>query len=952
MFKNENELGLSDLIDVKILQEFQDVFSNTMGVASITVDSNGPITKPSNFTDFCHKYTRGSSEGFRRCNECDIKWGKAAVEKGKPTIYTCHAGLTDFAVPIIIQGKHFGSILGGQVLNEPPKEFHFRAIARRFGVDEDGYIEALNKIKIVPMETIEKTAHLLSLLANAVSEIGFKNLKLIEKNRKEKIYRTVVEAIRGTLDINETKKTIVEIVGKTLKADRCFIVEYDKFMDRFLNIEEQYLSSTGVEKYTGLDLNADFPNFLNMLKKGQSVIFNKKKILDAKNNVDFSVEKRTIEKYDISSIFASPLFYNGELLGVLSIHYEDASREVTEDEINLMSMISNQISIAIYQSKLFEITNLRAEREKLIGNIISKSISTFDINQIKQIVREVGIITKADRCYFVEMEPQNEKGRPIDYEGEYLSSPDIKSIIGHKFAAKEGEMFVNMYLEAKDIVIFDYEEIEKRQDPKYTEMLKYSKFFSLKNSVGIPFISDGIINAILVMEYVNEKVLPHGEDLEFLRLLGKQTEMVYHQIKLYQDTKKAAEREKIHNNIVDILRSTLDKNSVKSLFVKTIGQYFEADRVIFSEFDPKHNMYLPPDEFSEYLSSPNEKSFVNFDWSDKAIKEYIQPLIDKKELNIFDLEEYIKDNPKSQGFVDLFEDADVKSSYNIPVLYQDSILGYFCIEFTKKVCKLSPENLDSIRNICIQAGIALYHSYLYEKASKSAQSKAEFIANMSHEIKTPLNIVIGFSEVLSESQLDRQKQIDYLKNINKSGKHLLALTNDIINISKIDSGTLELNYENVDLSLLTKEVVDSIKLIADDKNIDVSIDMVKATAYVDKKMLTQVLYNLLNNAIKFTPSGGSVSLKSELRNDELIVAVEDTGIGIADADKDKIFEEFRQLDSAYEKKQEGAGLGLTISKRLIELHNGSIHVESVQGKGSKFWFILPSVTKAGAKVLR
>lgn len=950
MFKNENELTLSDLIDVKILQEFQDVFSNTMGVASITVDSNGPITKPSNFTDFCHKYTRGSSEGFRRCNECDIKWGKTAVEKGRPTIYTCHAGLTDFAVPIIIQGKHFGSILGGQVLNEPPKEFHFRAIARRFGVDEDGYIEALNKIKVVPMETIEKTAHLLSLLANAVSEIGFKNLKLIEKNRREKIYRTVVEAIRGTLDITETKKTIVEIVGKTLKADRCFIVEYDKKNDKFLNINEQYLSSTGVEKYTGIDVNMDFPNFLSMLKKGQPVIFNKKKVLE-NNNSNFDVERRTIEKYDISSIFASPLFYKDELLGVLSIHYEDASREVTEDEINLMSMISNQIAIAIYQAKLFEVTNLRAQREKLLGDVITKSICTFDINQIKQIVREIGIMTKADRCYFLELEKSG-KGKPIDYEGEYLASADIKSIMGHDFPAKEGEMFTRMYMEAKDLVVFDYEEIENKQNPEYAEMVNYSKCFNLKCTVGIPIFSDEKVIAILAIEFVKEKVLPSEDDLEFLRLVGKQTAMAYRQIRLYHDTIKAAERDKINNNIIDILRSTLDVNSVKNLFVNNIGQYFHADRVIFSEFDSKNDMYLPPDGFSEYLSSPKEKSFVGFDWSDALINEYIQPLIAKEELNIFCWEEYIKDNPKSQEFVRLFEDADVKSSYNIPVLYQDNILGYFCIEFTQKVCRLTDEDLDSIRRMCHQAGIALYHSYLYEHANKSAKSKADFIANMSHEIKTPLNIVIGFSELLSESQLDRQKQIDYLKNINKSGKHLLALTNDIINISKIDSGNLELNYEKVDTCKLIKEVVDSIKLIAEGKDIDISIDMVKSTISADKKMLTQILYNLLNNAIKFTLQGGKVILKSELNNNKLYISIEDTGIGIADCDKDKIFEEFRQLDSAYEKKQEGAGLGLAISKRLIELHNGSIHVESTQGKGSKFWFVLPTNTNVEAKVLK
>ena len=120
MSEKDKKNNLSDLIDVKFLQEFQDTFAEIMDVASVTVDNNGPITKPSKFTDFCSKHTTGIEIGFQKWDECCLKWGKLAAEKGKPVVYTCDTGLTDFVVPIMVEGKHVGSILGGQVLTEEP----------------------------------------------------------------------------------------------------------------------------------------------------------------------------------------------------------------------------------------------------------------------------------------------------------------------------------------------------------------------------------------------------------------------------------------------------------------------------------------------------------------------------------------------------------------------------------------------------------------------------------------------------------------------------------------------------------------------------------------------------------------------------------------------------------------------------------------------------------------
>ncbi|PKM48138.1 MAG: chemotaxis protein, partial [Firmicutes bacterium HGW-Firmicutes-6] len=173
---------VDELIDLHVLQQFQDSFAKALGMASVSVDNiKGTITEPSNFTDFCMKYTRGSTEGNKRCIACDIDGGKKSGNTGKPAVYSCHAGLVDFAAPIIVDGQQIGAILGGQVLDAPPDEDKFRRIAREIGVDEDEYIAALRKITIVPRERINAAADMLYVFANSISKMGHHNRLLVHE---------------------------------------------------------------------------------------------------------------------------------------------------------------------------------------------------------------------------------------------------------------------------------------------------------------------------------------------------------------------------------------------------------------------------------------------------------------------------------------------------------------------------------------------------------------------------------------------------------------------------------------------------------------------------------------------------------------------------------------------------------------------------------------------------
>jgi signal transduction histidine kinase len=299
----------------------------------------------------------------------------------------------------------------------------------------------------------------------------------------------------------------------------------------------------------------------------------------------------------------------------------------------------------------------------------------------------------------------------------------------------------------------------------------------------------------------------------------------------------------------------------------------------------------------------------------------------------------------------IFARLGYRSVLAVPLLREERVLGALTI-WRKQAGDFSPEIVNLLQTFATQSALAIQNARLFrEIEDKSRQieaanrHKSEFLANMSHELRTPLTAIIGFSEVLSDKIFGElnDKQDEYMGDIVSSGRHLLSLINDILDLSKVEAGRMDLDCSKFDVPMAIENALILIRERATRHGIKVAhqIDERMGEIVGDERKFKQVLLNLLSNAVKFTPEGGRIDVDAALTNESVEISVSDTGCGIAPENQETIFEEFRQVGTDAAKKREGTGLGLTLTKKFVELHGGTIRVESVIGKGSTFTFTLP-----------
>ncbi|HXO91169.1 MAG TPA: ATP-binding protein, partial [Stellaceae bacterium] len=286
----------------------------------------------------------------------------------------------------------------------------------------------------------------------------------------------------------------------------------------------------------------------------------------------------------------------------------------------------------------------------------------------------------------------------------------------------------------------------------------------------------------------------------------------------------------------------------------------------------------------------------------------------------------------------------------VPLVGPDRILGALVLQ-RHATGEFPPETVQLMQTLASQSVLAIQNARLFreiadksEQLALASQHKSQFLANMSHELRTPLNAILGYAELLVDGIYgalpDRPKGV--LERIQNNGRHLLALINDVLDLAKIEAGQLTLTLEDYALAEVVRSVVTATEPLATSKGLKFSsslqADMPKG--HGDARRLSQVLLNLVGNAIKFTDEG-EVEIRGSTDRGQFVLEVRDTGPGIPDADQERIFGEFQQIDNSNTRQKGGTGLGLAISKRMVEMQGGTIAVESALGQGSTFRVTLP-----------
>ena len=329
------------------------------------------------------------------------------------------------------------------------------------------------------------------------------------------------------------------------------------------------------------------------------------------------------------------------------------------------------------------------------------------------------------------------------------------------------------------------------------------------------------------------------------------------------------------------------------------------------------------------------------EYKNQAVKNKLKkkPNLDKfiEEINTQSCN-FLKESSSFDEIYEYFNSISDNKTIVVPIIYAKSFLGYLML--LKNDINFYEENINFINIFPEHIALILENLSLYQESEKQNKRKVEFLAGISHEFKTPLNSIIGFTEIIKAKNKNKEV-FKYTDNILQSSKHLLSLIEDVIDVSKSQYKLLELHYTKFKPKTEIIKIISILEEMIKEKNIKLKYTLIDAEISADKKRFRQLIYNLVSNAIKFNKKGGTINIITYIKNNEFFFDITDTGDGISKRDHEKIFNFFSQVNRSQLKRQLGSGIGLALCKKIIDAHKGEISFKSKLKKGSCFWFGLP-----------
>jgi signal transduction histidine kinase len=649
-----------------------------------------------------------------------------------------------------------------------------------------------------------------------------------------------------------------------------------------------------------------------------------------------------VELGGVRTILGVPMLKEGKLIGAI-ILYRQEVRPFTDKQIELVTNFAAQAVIAIENTRLLNELRESLHQQTATADVLKViSRSRFELQPVFDTVLENAVrLCEAERSFIFLFD-----GKVLRAAASYNTSPELKEFIERNpVALGRHSAAARAALERRTVHIPDVQ-----ADPEYTWGV--GQVEPLRTLLGVPMLKgDELVGVIITQK---REVKPFTDkQIALVEAFANQAVIAIENARLLNELRESLQQQTATAEVLKVIsRSTFDLRAVLDTLVESAARLCGAEAAQILR--PKEDGYYT--EASYGYSAEFDKYVRHFAFTAGRGSVTGRVLLEGKPVQVADVladtEYKLSEIQKLGGF---------RTHLGVPLLREGNPIGVILVSRTV-VHPFDNKHIELVTTFADQAVIAIENVRLFDEIqdksqqlAEASQHKSQFLANMSHELRTPLNAIIGVTEMLREDAEALKQDTEPLDRVLGAGRHLLALINDILDLSKIEAGRMELNLESFALAPLIDDVVKTIEPLAakNGNQVAVHCDPAIGMMHADQMRLRQALLNLMSNANKFTERG-TITIDAhhgqENGGDWITFAVTDTGIGMTPEQMGKLFREFSQASSTTASKYGGTGLGLAISKRFCQMMGGDITVESEPDRGSTFTIRLPRIVEAPKEV--
>ncbi len=746
----------------------------------------------------------------------------------------------------------------------------------------------------------------------------------------------IINKFIGTFDANLLKFHLVNFLGKSFNADKCFIADYDQKKKTHLVPEYEFMYSSEIKSVKGYDLEKESPELLAIANKGEEIIFSDLNKYIKQKNLAGSKSESFIKSFRVKSAVYIPIKYGQEILGLLALVYVRKKKKFKKNELDLIRKITGQISIALYQIKIHKSLHECLDKEIILKKITHKIRSTLDGDQIKNyFVTLIGQYFKANRAGFFLYDEKTKTFLSCDENSEYLSGTDQVSFTN--VDVSKLMPFLQPLPEGKEIIFTDLESYIKEHNLENTEILQVFKSANINSGYKIPVRYCEELKGFFCIEFNEQGVIIEPIELNFLRTLADQFAIALAQSNLCNKIEQTAEKEYLLKEIIYKLKVSHTLDEAYNYILAKIADVFKTDRAFFIE-TPYLKSKMPMIKY-EYLRNKELKSIKGLILPESLLN-ILKPSINKFIIFISeDFRKQYRENQELQNFAEEYQISSLAVSPLIPINPDTTSFGL--IGLTSSTSRQWSKSETELLKTIIEPLVSVIWEIM--KLKEIEELRDSFILTLAHDLQVPL---IGKNKVIEFllSRPDDSKIGDYksfMRTMLKDNEEIICMLKSLLNIYKYEAGKKKLNPEKSEISNLIKETVNSLNELAEKKSITVSVDIQEdlPDLYIDKKEIEKAIFVFLENALTYTQENGFVEIKCYQAENNIITAISDTGPGIPEDIEKKMFQRYAMLKII--ERGIGSGLGIYLAKQIIDAHNGRLWYKTQRGKGTTFYFSLP-----------